>query len=181
MPAPRNPVRVNLEDTFEHWRKETNALIDIINYYLNSSSGLLEIDSATYTNINVESGTVQNVNIHDSVLEPSSETGFLTVNSGTINDSDIESSIFNNGTVQESLVRNISGDGYWNVDNATLNIANGTESDRIAKGVGGTAELFWDRTNQQLRIFDGSLPGGRIAAIDGMTRDETIGLIIALG
>lgn len=180
MAAPRNPIRVEIEHTFNQWREETNAVIDIVNYYLNNSSGYLEIDSATFTNVDVSGGTVQNVTINDSTLEPTI-SGFFTINQADLNNVNISTSIFNNGSITESVLQNVTGSGYWNVDDATLNIATGTETERNAKGVGGNSELFWDRTNQQLRIFDGSVPGGRIAAIDGLTRDAAIGLIIALG
>jgi len=180
MPAPRNPVTVALEDTFNQWRQETNAVIDILNYYLNSSNGLLEIDSATLTNVNVDLGTVQNVTITDSTLEPSI-SGFLAINNAEINDSNIDGSTLSNSTVINSTVANVTGSGYWSIGEATFNIATGNNSDRIARGTGGNAELFWDREDLELRIFDGSVIGGRVAAIDGLSRDAAIALIIALG
>lgn len=179
MPAPRKPVTVAIEDTFNFWRGETNIVIALWNYFL-SDSGYFTADNPQLTNINVDGGTAQNVTIQDSTLEPS-VSGFLTLNSVDLNDSAFEGGTVNNATITNSELANVTGSGYWNVDDATLNIANGTSSQRLQRGVGGNAELFWDRTNMELRIFDGSVPGGRIAAIDGLTRDAVIALIIALG
>jgi len=164
MSLPRNPVSVQKNNTFDFWRQETNAITNVINEFL--TGGEFKFDSGVFTNVDITNGNIENVSIDNSTIDNSTITNStindITLSTGTISNVDIS-----NSTIETTDIESPGIKGTWefNTYSATLNISTGTASEANAKGVGGNSELFWDRTNQKLKIFDGTTVGGKTAAI----------------
>ena len=175
MPTPRNPVIISKDSTFEFWRQEVNALVNLLNYFV-TGGGVFTVDSGQFTNVDIQNGTINAVTTTNSNINTS------TINDAQINTSNILNSSVDNSDITNTDITTPGMYGTWDVNthNATLNIATGTSAQAVAKGVGDQAELFWERTNQLLKMFDGTVPGGKTMAYSGATREEVIALVIAL-
>ena len=100
MPAPTRPVTIYISDTFEQWRTQINNASAVINYFVNSS-GFLQADNATLTNVNISGGSnnIVNADIRDVTISGATTASGIVLNSSTVN-----TSTLNNGDVESSNV-----------------------------------------------------------------------------
>lgn len=152
MPTPRNPILVNVDTTFRDWQVETNALTNIINYFVRSSDGAWVADSAELTNVTISGGTIANVTISGSNMN--------AVNT-TFSGSTFNNATWNEGSIQQTLISDPTVSGSWDFSTATLRIKSGNDTDRLNKGVGTPVEFFYNFSDNLLYIFDGTVAGGR--------------------
>lgn len=154
MPTPRNPILVDVNTTFRNWQAETNALTNIMNYFIRSSDGAFVADNAELTNVTISGGTISDVNL-SGVSTGATFTG-TTFSGSTLNDSTL-----NQSTINQSHIVNPTVSGYWDFTTATLSIKSGNDTERLAKGVGTPVEFFYNFSDNLLYVFDGTVEGGR--------------------